>query len=159
MAGECLSYGAFGAYSTNYNRYRGDSVRGSLPNFSGRRVDSWKNFLPIVKQTHSPLYCDKLVPSAEEYDHAEHAGIKGSIYLFEMSRHHLLHLASFVSNVQCMCWQYYRIIWCKRWILSQHYPSSLLIVTLEFLIWRCSQLCYMLQLWQTHRCYPTPWLC
>lgn len=95
MAGECLSYGAFGAYSTNYNRYRGDSVRGSLPNFSGRRVDSWKNFLPIVKQTHSPLYCDKLVPSAEEYDHAEHAGIKGSVYLFDMSRHHLLHLASF----------------------------------------------------------------
>ena len=80
MAGECLSYGAFGAYSTIYNRHRGESVRGSLPNFSGRRVDSWKNFLPNVKVDKSPLYRPHDIP-CEEYDHDEHSGLKGELGL------------------------------------------------------------------------------
>lgn len=76
MAGECLSYGAFGAYSTNYNRYRGDSVKGSLPNFSGRRVDSWKNFLPRVRVDKSPLYSPHDTPCVE-YDHEANSGLTG----------------------------------------------------------------------------------
>jgi len=49
-------------------------VKGSLPNFSGRRVDSWKNFLPRVRVDKSPLYSPHDTPCVE-YDHEANSGL------------------------------------------------------------------------------------
>ena len=78
MAGECISYGAFGAYSTEYNRSL--RPRTTSPTFErGRqKTRSWTNFLPDVQP--SVVAHKEAVKSSlyrEGYDHEYHAGIKG----------------------------------------------------------------------------------
>ncbi|XP_067942644.1 uncharacterized protein [Watersipora subatra] len=77
MAGECLSYGAFGAYSTTYNLPNGARARTSLPERPRRRTDSWTNFLPHCNDSSLANSLNNRKQSTEEdYDHETHAGIR-----------------------------------------------------------------------------------
>lgn len=80
MAGECLSYGAFGAYSTIYNLPHGSRLHAPINERGRKRTESWKNFLPACRTPSATFDNDRKrtpQPSEECYDHELNAGIHG----------------------------------------------------------------------------------
>lgn len=85
MAGECLSYGAFGAYSTLYGRSNTFSSDSQHQQHRNRRVDSWKNYLSDGRRYKTPTEEIEVRTGSSptnnkddnHYDHVAHAGLQG----------------------------------------------------------------------------------
>lgn len=112
MAGECVSYGAFGAYSTIYPSTGTHFSVQDATHSPGRRIDSWQNFLPAAKQRitmekdneRNRLLAARLRYRQQhgieneshensnlnqnensDYDHEANAGIRGKSFIFRFT--------------------------------------------------------------------------
>jgi len=78
MAGEVLSYGAFGAFNTKYTRSKSGLQNYSYKLPQRKPTDSWKTFLPDVADSVRQFQADSRIETVE-YDHERHAGLKGNV--------------------------------------------------------------------------------
>lgn len=100
MAGECISYGAFGPFNTVFRRNTDSYLTNAFPSrqMHKKLKESWTNFLPYV------IPCTTEDPHAskpdEPYDHEEHAGLKGMLQNC-LNKLHLCEQCAVQSHEKC----------------------------------------------------------